>query len=191
MINQVDKKALAGLDGLSEEFGESIAYDVTDVIGVLVGLKPAALVGGNKRDIETSLFERLGLSYAQWPEKNLVYVSRDKVLAHRLAELHKQVWGSNAIYPDENREIGRLLGYPETATEYFIERLKTLGSNNPLPAVNPDDTGDTVSSYFQNLILSPDNYKEELAEYCEPLEAAVREFAPKTYAVFCALSSRS
>lgn len=190
-MNQVDKKALADIDALSEEFGEFIAYDVTDVIGVLVGLKPAALVGGNKQDIDTDLLGRLGLSYTQWPEKNLVYVSRDGETVRRLAELHKKVWGKNATYPDESREIGRLLGYPETATEYFIKRLKTLDSDSPLPAFIPEETKDTVSSYFQNLVLSPDNYKEELASYCEPLEAAVREFAPRTYAVFCALSSRS
>ncbi len=190
-MNQVDKKALADLDVLSEEFGEFIAYDITDVIGVLVGLKPVAFVGGNKQDIDSDLLRRLGLSLAQWPEKHLVYVSKDRVLAHRLAELHKKVWGSNALYPSENREIGKLLGYPETATEYFIKRLKTLDSGNPLSVFIPKETENTASAYFQNLILSPDNYKKELAEYCEPLEAAVREFAPKTYAVFCALSSRS
>ena len=193
LLDRVNTGALDELDTLSVQFGEDIAYDIVDVIGVLIGLKPVAMIGGNSEvpNIDDDLIGMLGLRYDAWAEKNLTYVSRSQEQAARLAELHKIVWGMNAAHPDKNREIGALLGYPETATDYFLKRLESLETDSPLPIFEPDELAGSVSRYFCELILSPDHYKDELKAYSLPLEKGVQEFAPKTYDMFCALSSRS
>ena len=193
LITPVDPNALTALDSLATAHGEHIAYDITDIVGVLVGLKPVAMIGNNSKapDITTALVEKLGLKHASWPEKNLTYVSFNQENADRMAQLHTVVWGANAAHPDENREIGALLGYPVTATDYFIRRLTSFEAGVPLPIVEIDEPADSVSQYFCSLILSPEHAKEEISAYCKPLEEAVQEFAPTTYETFCALSSRS
>lgn len=192
-MDQVDKKALQELDALSEKFGKYVTHDITVIVGVLAGIKPVAMTESNDddREVGVDLLERLGLKYSSWEDKGLRYVSYRQDLADRMAELHRVVWGKNGEYPDENREIGRLLGYPETATEYFLRRLLTLTTDSPLPVVTPEEIDGTVSDDFCEFILSPDNYREEIETYVYPLEAANREYAPKTYSVLLALSSRS
>lgn len=177
--------ALLELDNLSRKAkGDmALAADIVDVIGVLAGIKPAAFIGGNELVVGNDLLSRLGLVCATSKIKNIVYVSFDKEKAERLASLHELVWGKNAEYANENREIGRLLGYPVTATEYFLHRLSVYGTTEELPIVRVKRTKDTVSEHFQSLILSPEHYDQELAAYSEPLEKATRLLAPRTYAM--------
>ena len=192
LIKNLNPTALADLDNLSDLYGKYIVHDIIMVVGVLIGLKPVAMIGNNSenRDIDAELISDLGLRTAFWSEKNLTYVSFDQILANRMAELHRTVWGENTEHLEENREIGQLLGYPKTAVEYFVRRLELFKTGMPLPMLDVEDD-ENISEYFLEMILSPEHYKAEIAEYCRPLEKAVQQYAPKTYALICALSSRS
>lgn len=183
-MQNIDQNTLVALDALTSESERHEMHDMIDIVGVIAGLKPAAFIGGNDA-VSTQVIEyieRLGLKHVSWPEKRLLYISFDQQHVERLAALHRVVWGKNATFPDENREIGTLLGYPRTATEYFLKRLTSLSTGTPLPQYMPEGIEGTVRDNFYQLVLSPDNYQEEVRAYCEPLEATVREFAPKTHA---------
>ena len=184
-------KALAELDALSEKFGKLAARDVSDVIGVLYGVKPAAMIGGDNTCISKDVLNNLGLQCVSSTVEDILYISYDKEMAIRLSNLHERAWDDPMESFDEHREIGKLLGYPDTAVEYYLERLKTLDGDNPLPQFRPPEVEGTISRRFQRFILSPGRYQEEVKKYCLPLEEATRAHAPKTYEALCALSSRS
>lgn len=80
------------------------------------------------------------------------------------------------------RAIGKLLGYPPTATEYYIKRLVMLEKSGELPDMFEPPLDDPIK-HFCWLILSPDNYADEVEAYARPLMEATKKFAPKTYAI--------
>lgn len=99
--------------------------------------------------------------------------------------------GKNADFPDEQYEIGALLGYPVTAAEYFLRRLHTMGTPNELPAIELSVLSPVQDEYFSGLVFSPDYYKDEIMAYCLPLEDATRKLMPKTYKKLCEVTERS
>ena len=184
-------EAFAELDTLSERLGKRVARDVSDVVGVICDIKPAAIIGGDNTYISKDFLKTIGLESTDSSVKDILYVSKDMKVARRLARLHEKSWEDPMESLEEHREIGELLGYPDSAIDYYLKRLKTLDSDNPLPQCRPPEVEGTVSRRFQRFILSPDNYELEVRGYCIPLEEATRLYAPKTYAAICALSSRS
>ena len=177
-------QALLTLNRLARTHRRNIPMvsDLVDIVGVLADIKPAALI--DRESVPVSLITQLGLAYATTVSLNhLLYVSRSESSARRLAALHAEVFGQK-LSPRKERAIGKLLGYPKTATEYFIKRWSTVGAPDELPMVCVVDTEHTASSYYQQLILSPDNWKEELAAYSEPLEATVRALTPQIHHCF-------
>lgn len=177
-------EALRELNRLARKYRRDVpaVSSLMDVVGVLADIKPAALI--DRKDVPVSLLLQLGLTYETTAAvEHLLYVSQSQAKAKRLATLHAKVFGRK-LSPHKEREIGKLLGYPKTSTGYFIKRWSTIGTFEELPMIHVVDTEYTASAYYQQLILSPDNWKEELAAYCEPLEAAVQALAPQVHAVF-------
>lgn len=88
-----------------------------------------------------------------------------------------------SVLSDKERHkiIGRLLGYPESATDYFLRRFDTIGAPDELPMIIPDWIDGTVDEQLHSFILSPEHYQEEMAAYIDPLHDAVRTHGPETY----------
>jgi hypothetical protein len=153
--------------------------DTVDIVGVLADVKPASVVSYNPELLD--VLWKLDLSTCPFGyEPGLVErmtVSKDQHLAEELADL----FVNNYDGEDRNREIGTLLGYPASATEYFVKRRLTLEKDSELPMVIPADLTGTVRKEFCQFNLSPENWREEVEKYAVPLEEAVRNLTPETY----------
>lgn len=105
-----------------------------------------------------------------------------KQSCYEVSEGHSPIKG-NSLY-ECDQEIGQLLGYPETATRYFLDpiaRFNPRGGGQEFDEYRRKSEEGTVSQHFQRLILSPAHYEEELASYSQPLEEATRTLLPNTY----------
>lgn len=158
------------------------AYEMADIVGVLSGVKPAALLGED--NIGTGRFSEelpralqlMGLT-AQKISSNAVAVSRHPEIVHELSCYYDRRFGDNT--EAAHYGIGKCLGYPVSATEYFLRRLPTLFGDDELPIVRPLSGGD--ERYFHQFVLSPGHYQEEIDTYAKPLREAVELMAPNTY----------
>jgi len=167
--------------GLIDVETESIkqANGVIDLVGVIAGIKPVAFL--DKDQVNADLIGAMGISCESIDDESYA-ISRDENLSLELKELFLSRQGESGAASDEwYRQFGTLLGYPDTAIDYYIKRMPTVFTDTPLPFVEPDSIEGTTTSYFNQLVLSPDNYEAELDEYVKPLEAAVKKLAPKTY----------
>lgn len=154
------------------------ATDSADIVGVFIGLKQAAI-------IDLRLFEavdihritgKLGLKTKDHTNLPITVVSRDD---EALDVIDSFLTGSDDISTEAHIRIGELLGYLPTATEYFIKRLPTVNTPYQLPwAELPEDD---IRNKFAYMVLSPDNFQQELEDYVHPLADAVRLLAPNTY----------
>ena len=178
---QVDQVSLDALDtfGASLDRRALITSDLIDIIGVIAGVKPAAFAEDGH--IPQRLIDDVGLLTLQKTYKDnhsINYYSFDNQTNETLAEAHGATFGYLASHPDESRIVGELLGYPTTATEYF---LRCLSGSTPGAA---PETGneDTLHELFEQIIFSPEHLRQEQEAYSQPLENAVREYAPKMYA---------
>lgn len=181
-MNQQQKSALKQLD--RPRFLPD-ACEIADIAGVLSGVKPCALIflmdlpAKRRREIG-SILARLGLKTRIY-DKRLMFVSKDDPI---LDEFERNWSARNPERVDKTLEhaIGKLLGYPPTATEHYIRRLVTLEKSGELPdMVEPPLKGPI--KHFCWLVLSPDNYADEIEAYSRPLMEATKKFAPKTYAI--------
>ena len=188
-IPPLTAEVLSSIDALdrlgSSESNPLQACEVASTIGVFTGIKPASLVvdlhiGNEKKRSEyEEIVSRLGLSMARVPEKNYWIVSRHQEIIDELSTtLDRYHQGNHGDDATEHR-IGKLLGYPETATSYFIERWNSMDTPGELPVVDVDLLSDDEP--FVQIVLSPDNYEAELEGYVRPLKRAVKELAPKSY----------
>ncbi len=154
---------------------------VVDIVGVFAGVKPAAFIElGAKLQ---PLIEALGLVYV--PIDNEVGVtSRLVELAEELSVTMQSMWKAKDDNTEDNKKIGALLGYPATATDYYIRRLPTMHTDKALPIIDTPVGPGVPNDYYVQFILSPDYYESEIEQYVVPLEAAAKEFAPKTHKLY-------
>ena len=158
---------------------------IVEIIGVIAGVKPTAYVEaapigqteGEAIDV-VSLFIDLGLHWRIMSDGLAMVVARQEVLIDRLIEALEEEGDMRSEAAE--RRIGVLLGYPPTATDYYLRRSATMGTDHQLPMVAGDDV--PFHPVYSGFIISPEHYHEELQAYCQPLEAAVRELAPTLYA---------
>lgn len=192
---RTDTAALRELDQLARHHRNDtlLASDIVDIVGVVSDIKPAAMI--EEGSVSNATLSKLGLEMVKSSHSeiiHLLYVAKTRARAQQLADAHALSWGLGKRVDVENeRTIGRLLGYPSSATEYFIKRLDCMGSDAELPMVRVTKTLNTTSEYFQQLILSPDNWRDELAAYCEPLEVATRQSTPAVYDIFVRAARRN
>jgi|GEM_PF-5584625 len=177
LMNAEQKEALGLIDMESKTYVQAVA--TSDLIGVIAGIKPVAFL--HDAEISLELVSATGMSCE--PILNgLFAASRDENLNLELRDVFLSYRDKNGRVTDEgSRKTGELLGYPDTAVDYFVERSHTVRTSNELPLVVPLSTLDTPSEFFNQFILSPNNYQEEMDTYIKPLEAAVKELAPNTY----------
>ena len=160
----------------------SLSNGMIDICGVMAGIKPAALVSCDNQSID--LIAELGLCIEGTNHRSAVTISHSRDLARRLVEEFRST--TEETDGHEHRIIGKILGYPETATEYFLKRMPTVlqSTELQLPMVQPVELENKVRRHFSQLVLSPEFWREELNDYVIPLEDATRELAPRTYRQF-------
>jgi hypothetical protein len=106
-------------------------------------------------------------------------ISKSPLLAQELI-----YWFVEADNSDDRfRQIGKLLGYPASATDYYLRRRATFkeDTSEPLPMIIPEAIKGTIHEEFCQFILSPEYWREEVEGYVMPLEKAAKELVPNTY----------
>ena len=177
LLNESQKEALHLLDTSTKTRIQ--AAETSDLIGVIAGIKPVAFLSNT--EVNSELIADIGIKCEPMTD-GLFAASRDDHLNAKLKNtfLYEREEDGRMSF-EGHRTIGKLLGYPESATEYFIERFDTVFSEDELPVVIPRSTLDTPTEFFHQFILSPNNYQDEINTYIRPLEIAVKELAPHTY----------
>ncbi len=161
--------------------------DAMNIAGVISGIKPAALIDGDLTDRKALKSLNLFSSPSAY---GLLAVSRDATTAKKLSDAHIELMTDKGRDADLHRDIGRLLGYPPTAINYFLKRIKTMDTAEELPMVRVRSRKYIKNNHFQQLILSPKYWQQELATYCEPLEEAMCANLPKSYRAVVRRSNR-
>jgi hypothetical protein len=156
-----------------------ILMDNVDVLGVVGGVKSLALV--MNRPNLLPLLSDMNLHAHTIDPKNDRFHMPVVAVAKHPDVIDELVATSQLSDEEEHRTVGRLLGFPETATDYFLRRFDTIGTPDELPMIIPDWIDGTVDEQLHSFILSPEQYQEEMAAYIDPLHDAVRTFGPETY----------
>lgn len=181
-LTKQQRTALASLDKTSKSITTSSRN--IDIIGVLVGIKPATFFYVDTPEEVTRLeplVRSLGLVYLSLDIPGTFVVSRTKQTGAEFYKAYHQRDKAGKFTTKAHKEIGQLLGYPKTSTEYFLKRLKSMFTDAELPMVFSRSTEGTVSEYFCQFVMSPEYYQNELEVYQKPLEAATKELLPNTY----------
>lgn len=184
---ELSESQQAALQEIDEGVGLGRLNSV-DVVGVFAGVKPSCRIDVKEGAIAKyqAIIDKLDLETTELtiePGRRILFISTDSDLAHQLSEPRQTITTTDETSAFEEMEykIGQLLGYPATATKHYLERLNDFcitGEFSPFVEV-PEYYGD--ARYFVNIILSPDNYQDEMANYIEPLCQAVKLYTPKLY----------
>ena len=194
----MDKNAIAKLENyiFEHKIKPGVAASiVAGITGVMIGVKPATVFLFNADEFTEldpddckEAFNQAGLKalffkheyYERgkitWIED--VYVAHDVETADKLhqafAKLHNTIDDIGQTYnqkgwEEASRDIGRLLGYPETAIEYFI------ASQDP-----EDEERKQLMGRYQFYVHSPKHHEEEYQAYDRKIYQALQEYAPKS-----------
>jgi len=177
LLTAEQKQGLLYVD--SQPITRDRAVAVSELVGVLSGIKPAALM--NKPSINVEDIESVGLKHIALGNR-FYGVSRDDEINKYISEVYSADRTEDGyLTEDSNRSFGTLLGYPETAIDYFLARTSTVDSPDVLPIVKTRRLQGTVGEFLHLFILSPEHYEREIEEYIAPLEAAIKSLTPNTY----------
>ena len=199
---KIDEKEIAKLEDFFYRFKkkECGAMDcVADIMGVLIGLKKVAFVGFNYNEMENvdclelrDLLEKLGLECVfshrhfltmgkmVWVED--ISISRDIQLAVKIRDAFTALWKTMDDYgkildkkawAKATREVGLLLGYPDTAILSFIK--------NGLEDRDGDDSLTIIGGKYKHFAHSKKYLEKEVEIYDVPLNSALKKYVPKTY----------
>ena len=158
------------------------------IIGILEGVKKGCeievarekdLMGESEAEIEGILdsmdfkyFKRTGdyegLPGIMWTQ---YFVSPDEEVAKRLETLFTMRTNSREEWIECEREKGEILGYPKTATEYFIDRQLSGDEGGEL---------DEMDEKYHSYVHSPEHAEEEYWQYEAKLDEVFRRHCPKT-----------
>lgn len=185
LLGEKAREALYLLDDVGSTDWK-FAADAVNTVGVFTGIKPTAVMQippAHARPIGEAL-QSLGIYAEPYTYRNITLISQDRDKIHQLHDAFYRANDNHApgqrdthLDEEAEREVGQLLGYPATATEHFIHRIKS-GSTETDEVAKPD--GD--AAHFTWLVLSPDNVQEESAAYVIPIMEAAKVMLPETYA---------
>lgn len=185
----ITPEMLSAMEWFDDSVGNIFqAYDYADIIGVVAGIKPATVVNLDTL-VGSSLTERDAV--ALLADMGLEVQSHINTFGYRLLAVSRHSAINNLLVDSlyiktrtAQQTVGRCLGYPTTATEFYIRRTleSDAGSKPPAPDIPLDPRGGN----FTQLILSPEHYEEEIQAYSEPLRRAVEVMAPNTYRIITA-----
>jgi hypothetical protein len=83
------------------------------------------------------------------------------------------------LWEESSREIGRLLGYPETAIEYFIAEQDI-----------EDEERQRLLGRYQFYVHSPQHHEQEYQAYDAKIFQAIRDYTPKTADIILSRKSK-
>ncbi len=146
---------------------------IADLTGVLVGLKRCGALIGKNKDSEriASTIRELGLEQRTWGETDgqIVFIFGREVSD---VERTRELFGESVVDGQEGtqtRELGTMLGYPKSATDFFIERNRAKNK------------GELLEGGFGSFYIhSPDKFEEECFQYEVPLLAHLKRYCPNT-----------
>ena len=178
------KKAFDIIDRPDELWPKSIA----EIVGVFIGIKPASLITTSMGDDLSKAIESLGIQIAPvntaengWviaKESDVLISTRD--ITERLRKLRDEYGPS---YTDDHleRELGLAMGYPKTAIDQYISRLKIHRLHDEWQAQpwTSEIPADVLG--FMDFIPSRNHFSEEIDSYIKPIKKATRIYAPKAY----------
>ena len=178
---------------------------MTDYIGVMIGVKPAAVNYFNAEELSgvdliefNELLNRAGLKALFFRQDYVkmgklvwikdIYVSRNTETAFKLHQAFEKLYNSmddigqtinQKLWEESSREIGHLLGYPETAIEYFIAEQDI-----------ENEERQRLSGRYQFYIHSPQHHEREYRAYDAKIFQAIREYTPKTADIMLSRKSK-
>ena len=154
---------------------------VVEVLGVVGGVKSAAYIEVSVPeacpDVSYTLedlFPALGLQSHSVLNGIALVVARDGETITAFTQALDDARSEPAEAAE--RRIGALLGYPTTATDYYLKRSATMNTSEQLPMIDPDDV--SFHPIYSGFVMSPEHYSEEIEAYCTPLERAVQQLTP-------------
>lgn len=174
---------------------ELAASAMADFMGVIIGVKPAAVTDFEIEKIANvnpeeiiELFGRVGLKalfftheYINMGRPTLneeIYVSHDFETATKLREAFQKMRSSiddlgqtfdEKTWEESSREIGRLLGYPDTAIKYFIAEQDIDNAERQ-----------SLMAKYRFYAHSPKHHEQEYQNYDRKIYQALQDYAPKT-----------
>ena len=163
---------------------------LTGVLGVLINLKPAALLINdriednklldNKRILE--ILNKLGVDLVRERlNKFSLYLAKTARMSLELQKWHREFFNSvsesgevldKKVWAEANYQIGKILGYPETATlEYIRMQIEGIEKDNNYRSRMERNYYYMHSARYEN---------EEFEAYDHRLNLAVNEYLPVT-----------
>ncbi|MBR1801608.1 hypothetical protein IJ768_00020 [Candidatus Saccharibacteria bacterium] len=199
-MNAKDAKNLKDFDKfLTENCARpEIAADrLSCIMGVIIDIKPSCIIDFNLDDaknMDMKKFEKflkdLGLKFyyekTDLGEESFIRFTHTYFISKTAETLDLIVDAERELYDhfDENepnspvikiihRKIGRLLGYPETATDWFLIRTEKMD----LDEMDKDEYMKDLQKYH-HFIHSRTNDEEEFIVYDRPIHAAMEKYTP-------------
>lgn len=199
-MNEKDSETLKSFDKfLTENCARpEIAADrLSCIMGVIIDIKPSCIIDFNLDDAKNmnmKKFEKflkdLGLKFyyekTDLGEESFIRFTHTYFISKTAETLDLIVDAERELYDhfDENepnspvikiihRKIGRLLGYPGTATDWFLIRTEKMD----LDEMDKDEYMKDLQKYH-HFIHSRTNGEEEFEEYDKPIHAAMEKYTP-------------
>lgn len=171
------------------------ANTIADIIGVLIDIKPAMIGGFTASEyekIDTDKFVRLldtlnlkvllfnhpYMLSNKMEREEIFCISKSIDLSKQLHDAFTDLWATMDDYgkvfamenwEDATKRIGELLGYPDTAIDYFIKE-KNLNDEKRIACMRRN-------RYY---VHNPMFEEREFEAYDRKLNQAISEYAPKT-----------
>ncbi|MBP5512081.1 hypothetical protein J6X90_01710 [Candidatus Saccharibacteria bacterium] len=167
------------------------------IVGVVIDVKPACVIDFTEFDTENmdlNVFERflesLGLKFIyEKTELNpkfepkfthTYFISKKLETAQMLVDAEQELYDhfdtdepNSPVIKVIHRKIGRLLGYPETATDWFLIRTEKMD----LGEMDDDEVYKDLQNFY-HFIHSRHNSEEEFEEYDKPIHEAMEKYTP-------------
>lgn len=181
---EVDPKVVSKIDEYlmsSSEEPVMMAHYVADLAGVAAGIKPTALIQTMPTELNidnkelAGLIEESGLCVADGWENGIYFVSKDIDLANQVKEKFQKLW-NKTITDQEDCDLGRLLGYPETAVAQDFKKSMASG----IRGIFSKKRDPLLARYYTH---SLEHQEEEFEAYERPLHKYMDEHCPRAVAV--------
>ena len=184
-VDRLAQEHLAQIDLLAPS---SHYRPIIDTVGVIADIKPAALLTGEEPTLGL-LARTQGLhsvsAGSPYPAGTATIIAKDLNLAEYLQTLLVEstiLRHEGHSSDDQDREIGRILGYPKTATDYFIRRRLYCQAHRRYPDERWREQIPLFHQRVASFVFSPKHWPEEIEEYSAKLAEATRLYAPHTHA---------
>lgn len=186
MADEIDHEAVTKIDEYMMQSSENptvMAHYVADLAGVAASVKPTALIQIMPTELNidnaklAELIKNSGLVIANGWEDGKYFISKSEELANQVKEKFHKLW-DKSITDEENRDLGRILGYPETAVAQDFSKPQTIVGKIRKSFSKKESP--VLARYYTH---SPEHQEEEFEAYEEPLHKYLEEYCPQATAI--------